>query len=717
MQRYPFVKQQSAADCGVTCLVMVGMHWGKRLSLNQLRILANVDRAGASLRGLMGAAETMGFSVRPVKADLIALQHQKLPAIAHWQGNHYIVVYQITPRHVIVADPAIGRRTLSHAAFQAGWTGYSLLLQPTALFRSAPESEQNLWRFWEVVKPHQRVLIEVFAASALTQVFGLCAPILTQLILDQVVVQQSVPTFQAIAAGLIIFSLFPIIMNSLRRYLLYHTTNRIDLSLIAGFISHTFRLPLTYFDTRFVGDITSRVQENTKIREFLSGDALTTVLDLIMVVIYVGLMFWYSWQLALMALVFIPILLTLTLLTTPFLRQLSRQAFNAKTKEGSYLIESLTGVGTIKAMGIERTVRWRWEELFSESIKATFTHRMFREKVRLVTSLVKMFATTGIFLFGVWLVIQGQFTIGQLFAFNMLLGNVISPFERLAFLWNDFQEVLVSLERISDVIDAPVEEADQALSLPALPPIRGHIRFERVTFRYNVESDRNTLENLSFEIVPGQMVAIVGRSGSGKTTLAKLLLGLYAVNEGKILIDGYDVMAIAKQSLRQQVGLVDQDTFLFGGTVRDNIAIAHPEAPINDIIAAAQFAGAHDFIDELPLKYETKIGEGGSLLSGGQRQRLAIARALLGNPRLLLLDEATSNLDTESERLIQTNLSKIIGDRTTLIIAHRLSTVRHADQILVLDQGRLVERGTHTELVAKRGHYFSLSQQQLAIAN
>ncbi len=715
-RRYPFLKQQSAADCGVACLVMVGLYWGKRLGISQLRNIANVDRSGTSLRGLINAAEAIGFSARPVKADLPGLTQQKLPAIAHWKGKHYIVVYRVTRRQVVVSDPAIGRLELNHRDFLAGWTGYTLLIQPTVLFQETPEAKQDLWRFFEVIKPHWFVLLEVFLASVMIQVFGLCTPILTQLILDQVVVQRSVPTFTAVGVGLVMFSVFPVLMNSLRRYLLYHTTNRIDLSLVAGFISHTFRLPLMYFDTRFVGDITSRVQENAKIRNFLSGDALTTLLDLLTVVVYIGLMFWYSWPLALMSLVFIPALLLLTLITTPFLRRISRAVFSAKTAEGSYLIESLTGIGTIKAMGIERTVRWHWEDLFNQSIKTSFSGQMFREQVRLVSSLVEVSGTMGIFLFGVWQVIQGQLSLGQLIAFNMLLSNVIGPFKRLGLLWNDFQEVLISLERISDVIDAPSEEAGQS-HLPSLPAIQGHLRFEGVTFRYSSESDINTLENLSFEIFPGKMVAIVGRSGSGKTTLAKLVLGLYPPTEGKIFIDGYDLNSIAKRSLRQQVGVVDQNTFLFGGTIRENITIAHPEASAKEMIEAAELAGAHQFIQDLPLKYETQIGESGNLLSGGQRQRLAIARALLGHPRLLIMDEATSNLDAESERIIQTNLNQMLKDRTTLVIAHRLSTVRHADLILVLDRGILVESGTHDQLIAKRGQYFYLNQQQLEISH
>jgi HlyB family type I secretion system ABC transporter len=715
-QRYPFIKQQSMSDCGVACLAMIGRYWGKQFSIHQLRPLANVDRDGASLLGLVTAAEAIGFSTRPVKGSLESLAKQPLPAIAHWEGNHYIVVYAISRRTVTVSDPAFGRRKFSYAQFQKGWTGYTLLLQPTQAFKHAPEAQSDLWRFVELLKPYGWVFVEVLLASLLIQVFGLCTPIFTQILLDRVVVERSTSTFFAAGTGLLIFTLFGLLMRSLRRYLLFHTANRIDLSLAVGFIAHAFRLPQRYFDTRYVGDITSRVSENRTIRRFLSSDAVLTLIDLLMVFVYFGLMFWYSWQLALTAAVLFPILAMVTLITTPFLKRVSREIFNAKTKEGSYLIEALTGITTIKSLGIERLVRWRWEELFNQSIKTNFSGQILRERLTLINDVLENTGTRLIFLFGVWQVINDQLSIGQLFAFNMLLGNVFSPFERLIALWNDFQEVVIAVERLNDVLNTPPEEDEQALRMPALPPMRGHIAFQQVTFRYSVESDRNTLENISFEVLPGQTVAIVGRSGSGKTTLAKLLLGLYSVASGRILIDGYDINAISKSSLRPQVGVVDQETFLFGGTIRENISLAHPSATTEEIREAARQAGADLFINELPLKYETPIGEGGGMISGGQRQRLAIARALLGNPRLLILDEATSSLDTESEHIIQTNLNTILKNRTTLVIAHRLSTVRSADLILVLDRGVLIEQGTHDELMTRRGQYFYLNQQQFTSA-
>ncbi len=712
-KRYPYYAQQSASDCGAACLVMIGRYWGKYFSVSRLRDITNAGRSGASLRALASAAESVGFATRPVKATLEKFAEQSLPAIAHWEGNHFIVVYEITKTHVIVGDPAIGQRNLTHKEFTDGWTGYALLLQATSLLKDAEEQDVGLWKFFELVKPHYKVLLEVFLASVIMQLFGLVTPIFTQLLLDRVLVQRSIPTLNAVGLGMIVFGLFSIAMSGVRSYLLTHTANRISVSLLVGFIKHTFSLPLSYFESRYVGDIISRIKENQKIQSFLTGQTLSIVLDMMTLVVYLGLMFTYSWKMALFVLITVPPFFILALASTGILRRISRDIFNAGAKESSYIIESLTGIRTVRSLAIEQTVRWRWEELLNNRVKKSFNAKVIGIRLTMLSSTIQTFTSTGLMWFGAWQVIQGELSVGQLVAFNMLVGNVLGPFQRFSQLWNQFQEIVISTERLNDVLEAEPEEDLQNKPRKSLDRLNGHIRFDNVTFRYNAESKVNILENISFEIKPEQMVALVGRSGSGKTTLSKLILGLYPPTDGKVLIDSQDINGIALQSLRSQVGVVDQDTFLFGGTIRENIAIAHPEATLDEIIQAAQLAGADEFIRKLPLGYETQIGEAGGLLSGGQRQRLAIARALMGNPRLLLFDEATSHLDTESERIIQDNLRTILKGRTSVIIAHRLSTVRNADLIMVMDKGVLVESGTHDELIAKKGNYYYLNQQQL----
>lgn len=711
---YPFYAQQSAADCGSACLVMIGNYWGKHFSINRLRDMTNVSRNGASLKAMAATAENLGFATRPVKATLDKLSEQPLPAILHWEGNHFIVVYEITKKRVIVCDPALGQRSLTKAEFQAGWSGYALLVQPTARLKNTKDESRSFWKFFELIKPHYRTLLEIFIASIFIQLFGLVTPVFTQLLLDRVLVQRSVTTLNAIGLGMIIFGLFGVAVNALRQYLLFHTANRVSISLLVGFIKHTFRLPLSYFESRYVGDIVSRIQENQKIQQFLTGQTLSILLDMLTLVVYLGLMFSYSWRMSLFVLFTVPPFFILALASTSILRRISREIFNAGAKEQSYLIESLSGIRTVRSLAIEQTVRWRWEELLNDLVKKAFNAQIIGNHLQIISGVIQTFVNTALLWYGATQVINGELTIGQLVAFNMLVGNVLSPFQRLSLLWNQLQEIVISTERINDVLEAEPEEDLETKPRKSLGKLHGHIRFENVTFRYHSESETNVLENLNFEIQPEQMVAVVGRSGSGKTTLSKLILGLYPPTGGKILIDGRDITSVSLRSLRSQIGVVDQDTFLFGGTIRENIAIAHPNASSEEIIQAAKYAGADDFIQKLPMGYESEIGEGGGMLSGGQRQRLAIARALLGNPRLLLFDEATSHLDSESERIIQNNLKTILQGRTSVIIAHRLSTVRNADLILVLDQGVLVENGTHDELITKKGHYYYLNQQQLA---
>ena len=715
-QQYPFYAQQSASDCGAACLVMISRHWGKRLSVSRLRDLANINRNGASLQSLAAAGESIGFVTRPVRASFDKLAQQTLPLVAHWEGKHYIVVFEINRKHVIVCDPAIGQRALTHEEFKAGWTGYALLLQPTVQFKEAQEEGSSLWQFFELLKPHTKVLVEIFVASLLLQIFGLIAPIFTQLLLDRVIVQGSTVTLTAISLGLIIFGLFRIVINAVRQYLLAHTANRVSVALLVGFIKHTFRLPLGYFESRYVGDIVSRIQENKKIQRFLTGETLSILLDLLTVCIYLAIMFWYNWRMTMLVLLIVPPFFILAFASTSILRRMSREIFNAGTAQSRYLIQSLTGIRSIRSMAIEQTVRWHWEELLNDSVKKSFRAQVIGNRLQIISGTIDTLMTTGLLWYGASLVINNQLTIGQLIAFNMFMGNVISPFKRLSVVWNQLQEIFISVERINDVLDATPEEDLLSSPRKPLPSLQGHIRFDNVTFRYHSESEINVLENISFEIQPEQMVAVVGRSGSGKTTLSKLILGLYPATDGKVLIDGHDIADIALKSLRSQIGVVDQESFLFGGTIRENISIAHRDASLEEIIEAASLAGAHEFIQQLPMGYETEIGEGGGMLSGGQRQRLTIARALLGNPQLLIFDEATSNLDAESERIIQNNLRTILKGRTSLIIAHRLSTVRNADVILVLDRGVLVESGTHEDLINRKGHYYYLNQQQLAQA-
>lgn len=710
--RFPYIAQQSSSDCGAACLAMISQYWGKRFSINMLRNLAGIGRSGASLKALALAAEKLGFQARPVRSSFNRLAEQTTPWIAHWQGDHYIVVYRVKRNRVILSDPALGRRSLSTAEFQAHWTGYALLLHPTALLHTMPGSKPSLGRFLGAFMPYRSMLWSIVLASILLQIFGLVTPLFTQIILDQVVVHKSLPTLQIFILGLLLFGAWRIGLVCIRQYLLDFFSNQVDLTLISGFISHALNLPLQFFASRHVGDIVTRVQENHKIQLFLTRQAVTAWLDAIMAIAYVGLMLHYNWQLACLVLAIIPPIVLLTMIASPFLRQMSRQIFHESAKQNSTLVEMLTGISTVKATASERELRWQWEDDLTSMFNAQFRGQKLANTLQGASSAINLLGSTLLLWYGATLVIQDQLSIGQFVAFNMMIGNVITPVLSLVSLWDEFQEVLVSVERLDDIFSAEPEESPEK-PLIALPRIQGEVCFENVTFRYQAEDSRNILQNISFTAQAGETIALVGRSGSGKTTLANLLQGLYHPTTGRITIDNTDLHHVSPLSLRQQLGIVPQECFLFSGTILDNITLYRSQYSLEDVLRVAKLAEAHAFIQALPLGYQTKVGERGTLLSGGQRQRIAIARALLSNPRILILDEATSSLDTESERRFQKNLQQISRDRTTFIIAHRLSTVRNSDCIIVLDRGIIAEQGTHEQLIAKSGLYAQLARQQL----
>jgi ATP-binding cassette subfamily B protein len=712
-RRYPALLQLSETDCGAACLSMILRYYGKHVSINRLRDLANVSREGATLHSVAEAAETLGFHTRGIRASYEHLLKAELPAIAHWEGFHYIVLYEATPERVVVADPAIGLRKLSREEFEKGWTGYLLLMTPTAKIENVEESKTTFGRFLPLLKPYRALLFEIFVASLVLQLFGLATPIFTQVIVDRVLVHQSTSMLNVLLIGMLIIAVFQTATAALRYYLLVHTTRRIDMQMVVNFYRHILSLPMRYFEERKVGDILKRFNENARIRDFLTGRALGVMLDCLMVFVYLALMFFYNVKLTLIALAFIPGYVILTIVVTPIFKRQYREAFEKSAEADSQMVESVTGVGTVKATAAERRVRWKLEGLIVKSLNVQFRSALSGMATISIGNLLQTLNVIFLFWYGAHLVIDGELSVGQLVAFNVLVTSITRPILSVVDLWREFQEINIALERLNDVFDAKPEEDPENQALIRLPRIRGHIKFDNVTFRYPTRADKNALSNVNLEILPGQTVALVGRSGSGKTTFANMLLRLHQPNEGRIYIDGYDLRQVSINSLRSQVGVVPQDVFLFSGTIRENIAFGDPDAPLEQVVGAAMLAGAHEFVSELPLGYETKIGERGQSLSGGQKQRIAIARALFKKPRILIFDEATSALDTESERAIQQNLDQILKDRTTFIIAHRLSTVRNADLIIVMDRGTIRETGTHYSLMEQKGIYYYLNSQQL----
>lgn len=713
-RRFPFIEQQSSSDCGVACLVMITLYWRKRLSINFVRSLGNVGRSGASLSVLAKIAEKLGYVVKPVRASLNALINttQNNPWIAHWQGDHYVVVYRVQRKRVLIADPAQGKYSLSMAEFLEGWTGYALLLSPTERLKELPNEKPSLGKFFKLIFPYKSTAFQIIFASLLIQLFGIVTPLFTQIIIDQVVINRSFSMLHVFALGMLLFGVGEVILSATRQYLLSYISNVLDLTMVGGFIRHTMTLPLKFFESRHVGDIITRVNENQKIQQFLVSKGMVSWLDLLMSVVYLGLMFYYNWRLTVLILALIPPIMTLTLLATPWMRKISREVFNKSAEQNSALVETINGIETVKTTASEQELRWRWESHFTDFLNIRFGRQKLVVKLEAMNRFINIIGTTALLWYGASLVIRGELTIGQLVAFNMLLGRVINPILDVANIWDELQEVLISVERLNDVFLVPSEETAEQRMLP-LPPLEGNVRFDHVIFHYESEGERNALDGVTFDAQPGQTIAIVGRSGSGKTTLIKLLQGLYKPTSGQIFIDGHDLSHVSPHSLRSQLGVVSQDCFLFSGTILDNITLYRPEFTLEQVIEAAKLAEAHSFIQSMPLGYNTKVGERGSTLSGGQRQRIAIARALLDDPKILILDEATSSLDTESEQRFQDNLKRLSQNRTTFIIAHRLSTVRDADCILVLDQGLLVEKGTHEELIQDHKLYYHLAKQQI----
>ena len=710
---FPELLQLSETDCGATCLAMILRYYGKHVSINRLRELANVGREGATLHSLAEAAETLGFQTRGIRASYDHLLKVDLPAIAHWEGFHYIVLYEVSPTRVVVADPAIGLRRLSREEFEKGWTEYLLLLNPTARIEGVEESKTTYGRFLPLLKPYRALLFEIFLASLMLQLFGLATPIFTQVIVDRVLVHKSTSMLNVLFLGMLIIAIFHTATSALRYYLLVHTTRRIDMQMVVDFYRHILSLPMRYFEERKVGEILKRFSDNARVRDFMTGRALSVTLDCLMIFVYLALMFYYNVKLTLLALAFIPCYVVLMVVATPIFHRKYREAFDKAAAADSMMVESVSGVGTVKVTAAERRIRWKLEGLIVKSLNVQFRIALSGMGFVTISNFLEMLNVIILFWYGARLVIDGELSVGQLVAFNVIVGNITRPILSVVDLWRSFQEINIALERLNDVFDAKPEEDPVKQALVRLPPVRGRVRFDNVTFRYPTRPDRNALSNINLEIQPGQRVALVGRSGSGKTTFANLLLRLHQPNEGRIYIDGHDLRQVSINSLRSQIGVVPQEVFLFSGTIRENIAFGDPDAPLEQVVGAAMLAGAHEFISELALGYETKIGERGQSLSGGQKQRIAIARALFKRPRILIFDEATSALDTESERAIQQNLDNILKDRTTLIIAHRLSTVRNADLIVVMDRGTIREMGNHYSLMEQKGIYYYLNSQQL----
>jgi subfamily B ATP-binding cassette protein HlyB/CyaB len=706
-----------AIDTGLACLVMMARFHGVAADADQLahdyaplgKPMGNTD--------ILLAARHLELQAKAVKVQTARLATTPLPALAvgrDAQGNpDYFILARVDDSgdalQVLIQSPVAGRpETLSLAELEARWTGEVLLSTSRAAMAGELAKFDFTWFIPAIVK-YRKLLGEVLLVSLVLQLFALITPLFFQAVMDKVLVHRGFTTLDVIAVGLTVVMVFEVILNALRSYVFAHTTSRIDVELGARLFRHLLALPMAYFQARRVGDSVARVRELENIRGFLTGNAITLLLDLLFSVVFISVMLHYSGWLTLIVLVSLPCYIAVSALFTPVLRARLHEKFNRGAENQAFLVETISGIDTVKAMAVEPHWTRKWDNQLAAYVAASFRTATIGTLANGGVSLISKLVTVATMYVGARLVIGNELSVGQLIAFNMLAGQVAQPVMRLAQLWTDFQQTGISVQRLGDILNTRTEMTGNK---NCLPPLAGQISLDQVVFRYRPDGPE-VLKNVSLDIAAGEVIGIVGRSGSGKSTLTKLVQRLYVPERGRVCVDAMDLAMVDTSSLRRQIGVVLQENVLFARSIRDNIALADPGAPLESVMAAAMLAGAHEFILELPEGYDTLVGEHGSTLSGGQRQRIAIARALMTNPRVLIFDEATSALDYESERIIQDNMKAICQGRTVIIIAHRLSAVRDANRIVVMEKGQIVETGTHAELLRNEaGQYTRLHSLQ-----
>ncbi|MDZ8240726.1 MAG: peptidase domain-containing ABC transporter [Nostoc sp. ChiQUE01a] len=716
--KYPFFGGKGELNSTFACFQMLAKHLEMPFRREVVRRILNeqIKRQGnISFPAIAYLSELIGLKAQLVELPVASVSRIPTPALIRYADN-FAVLYASDANTMVVGVPSQGIIRCKPAQFveqlDTDPTNFPpqvrvLLLTAT---KETPQERFGLRWFIPYLSRYRRVLIEVFIASFFVQLAALANPLVVQLIIDKVITQNSIGTLHILGVLLLVVGLFEAVLTTLRTYLFVDTTNRIDMGLGSQIIDHLLRLPLRYFEKRPVGELSTRINELENIRQFLTGTALTVGLDALFSLVYIGVMLIYSWQLTLVGLSTIPVFVIITLIASPTISRQLRGKAERNSETQSYLVEVMSGIQTVKAQNIELRSRFSWQERYARYVAAGFKTVVTSTLANSTSNFLNKLSSLLVLWVGAYLVLQQELTLGELIAFRIISGYVTSPILRLAQLWQSFQETALSIERLSDIVDTPEEAETDRYNIP-LPAITGEVKYENVSFRFGTSGPLQ-LSNVNLEFPPGKFVGIVGQSGSGKSTMMKLLLRLYETESGRILIDGYDIAKVELYSLRRQVGVVPQETLLFDGSVQENIALTNPDATTEEIIQAAQVACAHEFIMNLPNGYNTRVGERGSALSGGQRQRIAIARSVLQRPKLLVLDEATSALDYPTERQICLNLARTFKGSTVFFITHRLNTVSNADIIVVMDNSRVIEQGSHQELMATKGHYYYLYHQQ-----
>lgn len=701
----------SVPDTGLLCLVaMCRFH---QLAAEPAQIKHQYGRPDHAFGDMemLRAAKALSLKASLVKSTFSRLVSTNLPAIAKAVDGSYFVIARVNEKQILVHDLRKPQpETVSPEVLEQFWTGELILLtRRGGVLQGLQEHFDIRWFIPSLIK-YRKFFGEVLIASFFLQLFALVTPIFFQVVMDKVLVHRGYTTLDVLAIGFLAVAIFEAILGGLRNYVFSHTTNRVDVELGSRLYHHLVSLPLAYFQSRQVGQSVARVRELDSIRNFITGTALTLVIDLAFTVVFFGVMWYYSPALTMIVMATIPLYVLLSVFITPILKARLDDKFKHGAQNQSFLVESISGMETVKSMAVEPQMQRHWENQLAQYVTASFRAQNLNNIANQVAGFINKLMTVGLIWYGAHLVMRGEITIGQLVAINMLAGRVSGPILKIVQLWQDFQQAGISIERLGDILNTPKEPGFNP-NRSTLPQLKGQVNFEHIRFRYRHDGPL-ILDGIHLQVKPGEVIGIVGKSGSGKSTLTKLIQRLYTPEAGRVLIDGVDLATVDTAWLRKHIGVVLQENFLFNRSIRENIALTNPGLPMEAVVQAAQMAGAHEFVAELPEAYDTLVGEHGSNLSGGQRQRLAIARALITNPRILIFDEATSALDYESERKIQDNMATICKGRTVFIIAHRLSTVRQCDRIIVVDKGRIVEQGPHDQLIRQNGYYAQLHRYQ-----